>query len=190
MAVGDFAREFQILAAAKGIGLIPQVLMPWLSGLGHMDPVVHNAPSEVLDRLATAYLDLGGSPDAGLRRRKALMVDFVLGDNVIVELDEFQHFTSARNQTLDLYEGVEHGLDVDAYRGHCIRNMARADQYRAAKPASGFEFPGGRRAQRAYLDMVRDLLGPTYGVRVIRIPATHGIVDVAVQDLKAALNRL
>lgn len=188
MAVGDFAREFQIRAAEEGIDLVPQVAKSWLSGLGHLDPVVQDAPSEVLDRLATAYLSLGGSPDAGLRRRKPLMVDFTLGDTAIVELDEFQHFTSARYQTLDFYEGVEPGLDVDAYRGHCRRNMARADKYRAAKPASGFEFPGGRRAQRAYLDTVRDLLGPVYGVRVIRIPAPHGVVDLAVQGLKTALS--
>jgi hypothetical protein len=117
------------------------------------------------------------------------MVDFTLGDDIIVELDEFQHFTSARRQTLDFYEGVTHGLDLDSYRGHCRRTMDRADRYFAAKPASGFDWPGGRRAQRAYLDMVRDLLGPVYGERIVRVPAPHGLVDLEVRDLEHALDQ-
>ena len=163
---------------------------PWLSGLGHLDPAVEEASPEILDHLAAAYSSLGGSPDVSMRRRKPLMVDFTLGDDIIVELDEFQHFTSARLHTLDFYEDVSHGLDLNAYRGHCRRNLARADKYRTAKTASGFEFPGGRRAQRAYLDMVRDLLGPAYGETVIRIPAPHGLVEVAVRDLARTLDQL
>jgi len=187
MAVGDFAREFQALAAERGIELVAQASKPWLSGLGHLDPAVDEVSPKVLEHLAAAYSILGGSSDVSMRRRKPLMVDFTLGNDTIVELDEFQHFTSARLQTLDFYQDASHGLDLNSYRGHCRRTMVRADRYFAAKPATGFEFPGGRRSQRAYLDMVRDLLGPAYGERVIRIPAPHGSVNVAVRDLERAL---
>jgi hypothetical protein len=143
---------------------------------------------EVLSGLSAAFNLLGGNEAESLaKRRSQLRVDFLIEPSTIVELDEFQHFTSARLQTLDFYEGLDHGLDLSTYRRLCKRHGAAADRYRAAKPAAGFNFYGGRSAQRAYLDMCRDLLAPAFGERVIRIAAPTSSVEAAVYDLKRAL---
>ena len=55
------------------------------------------------------------------------------------------------------------------------------------KKAVDFPFPGGRTAQRAYFDACRDLLGPAFGYRVIRIPAPSRNVMAAVAALREAL---
>jgi hypothetical protein len=47
-----------------------------------------------------------------------------------------------------------------------------ADDYRRSKEARGFRRPGGRRAQRAYFDALRDLAIPALGFSpVIRVDA-------------------
>jgi hypothetical protein len=188
MAVGDFQLEFQRSAADRGVNLDAEQVLPWLSGLGHAEPEAQDAPQAVLDRLAEIHDALGG--DESLlrgKRRQPSRVDFLAQGQIIVELDEFQHFTSARLLTLDFYDGVEHGFEVDLYRRLCYQNVAKADAYRASKPAKDFPFPGGRRAQRAYLDMCRDLLGPAFGFRVIRIAAPQLSVAAAIGSLTAQL---
>jgi hypothetical protein len=147
-----------------------------------------SASPQVLASLSAAFDLLGGNEAESLaKRRSQLRVDFLIEPNTIVELDEFQHFTTARLQTLDLYEGLDHELDLSTYRRLCKRYSAEADRYRAAKPAAGFNFYGGRSAQRAYLDMCRDLLAPAFGERVIRVAAPTPSAEAAVYDLKRAL---
>ena len=188
MAVGDFEREFEVRASERGIRLEPSVRLPWLSGFGHVEPEAASAPPALLRRLADIHATLGGS-ESKLRgkRRRLLPVDFTLPGQIIVELDEFQHFTSARLRTLDYYNGLEHDLEIPMYRRLCARYMTRADAYRRAKEAPDFPFSGGRTAQRAYLDACRDLLAPAFGYRVIRIPAPSGDVMTAVTTLERVL---
>lgn len=188
MAVGDFEREFMAAAAAQGIDLEPAVRLPWLSGLGHTEPEANSAPLALREQLAALHSALGGS-DTKLhgKRRQALRVDFTFPGRFIIELDEFQHFTSSRLMTLDYYAGLDHDLDIGVYRRLCVRHMAEADAYRRTKEAADFPFPGGRTAQRAYLDACRDLLGPAFGYRIIRIAAPSGSVAAAASDLYRAL---
>lgn len=188
MAVGEFEREFMARAAEAGIGLEPALRLSWLSGLGHAEPEALSASPALLDRLADIHLALGGS-DSKLRgkRRSMLAVDFALPGRIIVELDELQHFTSSRLRSLDYYDGIDHDLDIATYRKLCARHMTDADAYRRTKEAADFPFPSGRTAQRAYLDACRDLLGPAFGYRVIRIPAPSGSVTAAVAALEQAL---
>lgn len=188
MAVGDFARAFQAAAHRAGIPLRPGTGVPWLSGWGHQDPGVRTAPAEVLERLAFAHGQLGGNAGAlGMKRRRRPGLDFWLGDNIAVELDELQHFTRYRLQTLDYYHGLRHGVDLPAYRLWCQRHQAQANRAFAHKTATDFAFPGGRAAQRAYLDLARDLLGPVFGCRVLRVPAAEGDVGTAVNRLQGLL---
>jgi hypothetical protein len=63
----------------------------------------------------------------------------------------------------------------------------RADRYRAGKPTRDFPFAGGRRAQRAYFDAFRDLVAPSFGLRVLRVPAPECDGALAYQRLHAAL---
>ena len=188
MGVGDLQREVEALAIARGLEIRRGDTFDWLSGLGHAEPAAQNAPPEVLERLAQIHAALGGD-DTRLRgkRRQPAPVDFTLPGSTIIELDEIQHFTSARRHSLDLYESIEHNLDVDRYRELCGRYSSEADRYRRTKEARDFPFPGGRSAQRAYLDAVRDLMAPAFGHRVIRIPAIVGGADAAVAELIAAL---
>jgi hypothetical protein len=137
-----------------------------------------------LVRLATIHAELGG--DAALlasKRTSRPKVDLILGDAMAVEVDEFQHFTTSRLRTLGRYDGIDVGFDVDRYEALCVQHAQRADAYRRAKTAVEFPFPGGRTAQRAYLDAVRDLLGPPHGWTVIRIPAPEGDLGAALQEL-------
>lgn len=122
MAVGDFEREFMAAAAAQGIELESAVRFPWLSGLGHAEPEAQSAPCPLLEQVAALHNALGGA-DSKLRekRRRLLAVDFTLSGRIIVELDEFQHFTSSRLTSLDYYDDFDHDLDIPTYRKLCTR---------------------------------------------------------------------
>jgi len=190
MAVGDFQTSFQREAQLRGIDLTPEQTLNWLSGHGHLEEAAASAPTETRERLGEIHAALGGSPQGlSSKQRRLLPVDFLIGPRIIVELDETQHFTSARLRTLDFYDGLQHGLDVPRYRQLCIRHADSADAYWAQKTAADFLFPGGRSAQRAYLDAVRDLLGPAFEYHVIRIPTPGKDVRLAVDELVTALGK-
>jgi hypothetical protein len=115
----------------------------------------------------------GDEPLVRAKAQRPLSPDFVLPNGQLVEVDEIQHFTSDRLRTLELYPPeVSLGFDLGFYRDLCDRHHRTADRYRADKTATDFPFPGGRRAQRAFLDAVRDLLAPYLaGHPVLRVPA-------------------
>jgi hypothetical protein len=191
MPVDDFARLVLTEARARGVELVWKPRFPWLSGKGHIEPAAQSAPSRTLDRLAAIHEALGGDPSLlRAKRRKEPESDFLWGERTIIELDEFQHFSTARLRSLDFYGGFRVGFDVVRYRRLCNEHRARADKYRASKEAKDFPVPGSRTAQRAYLDTVRDLIGPAMEYRVIRIPAPEEDVEMAVQDLVTALENL
>jgi hypothetical protein len=107
----------------------------------------------------------------------------------IVELDEEQHFTSARLRTFELYPSdVRIVYDAADYRALARTLRMRADRYRASKRAVDFPFPGGRRAQRAYFDAVRDLLAPFFGLTVCRVPAPERNAGVALARFMSILD--
>jgi hypothetical protein len=101
--------------------------------------------------LAQIFTGLGGQGDVQSGKRiTPLPGDFYhASTGTFIETDEFQHFTTFRLRTLELYPpDVPLGFDKDQYTGLCRQLADRADKYRATKAATGFG-PGGRQRQRA-----------------------------------------
>jgi hypothetical protein len=53
-----------------------------------------------------------------------------------------------------------------------------------------FPFAGARRAQRAYFDAFRDLAAPSFGLRVLRIPAPECDGRLTFERFTAAMTEL
>jgi very-short-patch-repair endonuclease len=151
-------------------------------------------PESTLRLLRTIYEWLGGDEDAlaGKRAGSSPRPDFLLPlASLIVEVDEIQHFTTDRLRTLELYpEAALLAFDVGEYRTRISQWSSVANNYRAAKPAVDFPHPGGRRAQRAYFDAVRDLVAPSFGWTVRRVPAPECNATTATARLTTRLTEL
>jgi hypothetical protein len=177
--VGDCQREFAAAAAADGIELSAQ-RFSWICQQGHFGlpedderPEIEKA-RELLSRI---YLKLGGDEDVlAAGRPTALGGDFLHEPTgTLIEIDEEQHFTSARLTTLGLYpESLPLGFSLAHYKALCRKHRLKSDRYRAAKEARGFG-PGGRTKQRAYYDALRDVAAPALGhPPLVRIDAVYG----------------
>lgn len=184
MPVGECQAEFAAAAVEDGFELRRQSF-PWLCEQGHFGLIQQGSASatdeerieaarDVLGRILEA---LNGDPDqlAG-GRTTPLRGDFVHEPTgLLIEIDEFQHFTSFRLAALDLYpDHVPLGFDRERYRLLCREWRGKADAYRRTKTARVFG-PGGRQRQRAYYDALRDL--GTWAVGrppLLRVDATHG----------------
>lgn len=175
MPVGDCQREFGEAAAADGIALTPAPRFAWLCERGHLE--LRDVAVETADALEQIYTSLGGDPAVlATARTSPLRGDYLHEPTAtLVEIDEIQHFTSARLLALDAYpRDAAVGFDIDRYKELCHRHRAKADKYRAAKAARGFG-PGGRIRQRAYYDALRDLAAPAMGhPPLVRIAAPDG----------------
>ena len=128
------------------------------------------------------YLALGGDLEVlATARAVALPGDFVHEPTgTLFEIDESQHFTSARLTTLDLYpDDVPLGYDIGHYKTLCQRWRQASDGYYRTKAARGFGV-GGRQRQRAYYDALRDLAAPALG----RPPVVR--VDAPLRDGRGA----
>ena len=103
--------------------------------------------------------------------------------NFIFELDELQHFSTARLKTCELYPSdLQIAFDIQKYQLYCQMYHEKADKYRRSKTTVDFNFIGGRTAQRAYLDCFRDILPPLHGLNpTIRI-AEFEIEEVTKND--------
>lgn len=108
------------------------------------------------------FKSLNGDINANQSKRSvALNCDAYFGGkyNFIFEFDEFQHFSSARLKTIELYPtNLKLNFDLKTWKNLCLTHKDRADNYRKTKTTTDFKFAGGRTAQRAYLDCFRDLL--------------------------------
>jgi hypothetical protein len=183
--VGKTQAAFRAQAEADGVDLDAQSL-PWICEQGHygllrmadasQDEVIALRAMVAADALERIFLRLGG--DLGclkVGRPTPLRGDFLHPESkTLVEIDEFQHFTTSRLNTFQDYPAdLPVGYDVSAYRKLCLAWSRDADKYRANKEARCFG-AGGRRRQRAYYDPVRALAAPAVGYApVIRIPAPH-----------------
>ncbi len=171
MPVGDCQEAFRLAAATDGVSLVG-LRHPWLNQRGHLGlpDEAHGAHAA----LETIFLALGGLPSLlEGARTTALPNDFFHeATGTLVEVDEFQHFTSHRLLALSLYPAKSPlGFDRDEYMALCRETAPKADKYRASKEAKCFG-PGGRQRQRAYNDALRDLAAPALGhPGVIRAPA-------------------
>lgn len=192
MARGDCQREFAEAAAEAGVILTGQSF-PWLCQQGHLALPDGGVARDALTKI---YRMLGGDAELlSTARTTRLTGDFVHEPTrTLIEIDEHQHFTSARLLTLDLYPvEVELGFDLDAYREMCKKWRGQADRAFAHRSARGFP-TGGRQRQRAYYDALRDLATPAMGhPPLIRIAAPHDNGRAAFKQhrdrLLAALDR-
>jgi hypothetical protein len=168
MAVGDCQRRFALAPAQDGIVLSTQSF-DWLCQQGHLVlPEAAAAARQVLERI---YLALGGDLDAlAAGRSTPLRGDFFHAPSgTLIEIDESQHFTSARLKTLELYpENATLGFEMVRYQALCHAWQGEADGYYRTKAARGFG-SSGRQRQRAYYDALRDLAAPAMGYGLIRI---------------------
>lgn len=159
---GDTETAFQAAALADGVPLI-RARFGWVNQRGHLGLPPEAEP--VMSTLVEIFQALGGiEVEQAAKRLTALPGDFLHEESgLCIEIDEHQHFTSARALTLDLYpKDVPLGFDIHAYKALCVEWAQKSDKYRAAKPAIGFG-DGGRQRQRAYNDALRDLVTPLMG---------------------------
>jgi hypothetical protein len=193
--VGATEDTFARLAAANSVDFERGVSQDWLTNKGHLEEKIRVTLDEQAGlALDTIYRTLGGDEKLLLEKRGGSnpRIDFVLArQTLIVEVDEIQHFTSDRLTSLDLYPPrTNFEFDVEEYRSLVVRWRKTGDGYRAAKPTRDFPFAGGRRAQRAYFDALRDLAAPSLGWRVLRLPAPECDGAVAYARFKVALKAL
>lgn len=117
----------------------------------------------LIDRI---FVNLGGNSKAD-KPIRSLSCDAYFGGpfNFILEIDERQHFGSARPKALELYPpDLQVGFDIQEYTAHCREHYLKADKCWRSKTTKDFDFSGGRTAQRAYLDCFRDILPTLHGL--------------------------
>jgi hypothetical protein len=177
------------IAAAEGVELAMGRPMPWLSGRGHHNELVQReSPPALVAVLAGIHHSLGGLDEvlAAKRAGNPPTPDLVhVATGCLVEVDEVQHFTTAREATLLRYpSGLRVGFDVDEYLALIEQWRPKADAAYAHRVSSDFPHAGGRQAQRAYNDALRDVLAPTF--------TGHPVIRVAVpgRSMDGVLNRL
>jgi hypothetical protein len=180
----------EIIAEARSRGIRVQAGGPlrWLTARGHLDPLVQReAPADVLEVLDQVHQTLGGDRRAlarkvGVGPRPDLCVS---GTGQLVDVDGVQHFTTARLASLARYPSrFTLGFSLDDYRSLIDTWMSKAHAVFTPRASTDFAFAGGRRAQRAYYDALKDLLAPTFtGYSLVRLP-------VPERDARAAVNRL
>lgn len=183
-------------ARAAGIPLSPGGKVHWLSTRGHLaDSLQGVVPAELLGALAAMHQQLGGDDQllAGKKGGNHPVPDLIHDElGCVIEVDEVQHFTTARARTFDLYPGtIRLGYSLDEYVGLVHRWKASGDRNFAHQTAADFPEQGGRQSQRAYNDALRDLLAPTFtGYPVIRIAAPDRSMRTALVQLQGALEHL
>jgi hypothetical protein len=191
MTRGDCEKAFEQAAAADGIVLIRQSL-PWITRRGHL-ALTDERAAHAREALTAIFEALGG--ETGELEAQAfarLPGDFLHEPTgTLIEVDERQHFTSARLQTLRLYPpDIPVGFDREHYEGLCrrLQGVANRDFSHRSAPAFG---PGGRTRQRAYFDSLRDLSAPAMGrPPVIRIDAPHSNGAAAYRQHRVRLTQL
>ena len=81
----------------------------------------------------------------------------------IVEIDEAQHFNQFRACTLDVYEGIPVAFDVPAYGAGCsAKSRLEGGGFAKPKPPL-FPGDGGRHRQRAFRDLLADVVPLEHG---------------------------
>lgn len=159
---GDCEAAFQSAAAQDGVTLV-RATAPWLNQRGHFGLPLETGAA--ITTMSAILVLLGGDPVAQQAKRTTpLPGDFVhSGSGTYIEVDEHQHFTSARLATLNAYPpGTKLGFELDRYLDLCQQWSERSDSYYRRNQAPGFG-PGGRQRQRAYHDALRDLATPALG---------------------------
>lgn len=187
--------ETAVLTEARtgGVGLRVGSSLRWLTVRGHLDPIVQReAPAEIVDALDELHSTLGGNRRALARKQTGLIhPDLVVAaTGQLVEVDELEHFTAARLATLCGYSSkITFGFSIDDYKELIDTWKSKANAVFTQRWSSDFDFVGGRRAQRAYYDVLKDWLAPTFtGYPVLRVAVPDGDARSAASRLAGALN--
>ena len=190
MPVGDAERAFQDAAAADGIEL-ERARLPWVNRRGHFH--LPEAAAAAREPLQVIFDALGGiRADQAAKGTQSLPGDFIhQPTGTLIEIDEFQHFTSFRRQALMLYPSdTPLGYSLTRYLELCDEWSPRADRYRHGRRAVGFG-PSGRPRQRAYNDSLRDITAPAMGrPPIVRVPVLDGDGAAAYSAVRDRLGQL
>ena len=110
------------------------------------------------------------------RRRVDAVIRYLDGSSRVLEFDERQHFTSSRLATLSYYDDIAVAFDAELWRRRSAELSGREPRGGFARPCPPlFPGPGGRHRQRAFRDLLADVL-----------PAVHDWRPTArIQDLQA-----
>ncbi|MGK3949155.1 DUF7255 family protein [Microbacterium sp. K2] len=180
MAVGDVERAVAEAATTTGVSLVAMPRVDWLNTHGHF--MLPDAAASAVRALQRVFDELGGNEEEQRSKRwGSLPSDLLhLESRTMVEVDEMQHFTSFR--LLTLRAAPSGAVDRDRYAELCGRWSPQADRYRASKVAKGFPGSHGRARQRAYNDLLRDIVAPLMGYRMVRVP----VPGLSADDARAA----
>jgi hypothetical protein len=162
MPVGDCQKAFRDAASSDGVQL-EERRHDWLTQRGHLE-LLERVP-EVARLLREIFHALGGDEALLAGARQTLLPNdyFHVPTRTLVEVDELQHFTSARALTLSMYPAdAVLGFDLAHYKSLCAEHAVRADRQYAHRSARCFG-DRGRQRQRAYNDALRDLAAPALG---------------------------
>ncbi len=205
MPVGDSHLAFAEAAAQDGVALSTSARFDWLTEMGHLtlddvaaDPPASTTPEALgaaAESLEGIYRGLGGDLDVltACRATYVLPLDlFHEPSGTMIEIDEAEHFTSFRLETLDAYPpDTPLGFDLDEYRELCREHAEKMDRFQKNLPAKGWGF-GGLQRERAYRDALLDLAAPAMGhlpvVRIVAIDADGAAAYARNQD--SLLDRL
>ena len=111
------------------------------------------------------------------KKNVSLRCDFVCeSKKLIIEYDERQHFTKAREITLDCYKDLSFSYDIDLWKKACNDINAKDNN------------PVNRDEIRAYYDSVRDIEAAKHGYRLVRI--MHGQIDFEKEGAKEQLVKI
>jgi len=189
-------QPFLKMARAAGIPISEGKAVSWLSGRGHFNECLPGqAPLEVIGILGQIHEGLGGdSVVLGRKAEGSRPIPDLIHEELgcIIEIDEVQHFTTARLRTFEWYPAeADLGFDLLEYQRLSAKWASTGDRAFRHKVSADFPSPGGRQAQRAYNDALRDLLAPVFtGLPVIRIPVPDRSLSGAVDRLSSVLERL
>ncbi len=182
--------DHDVMAAARGRGLdlAAAPALPWLTDRGHLAPTVQReAPIEVIDRLDALHASLGGDRRVLARQSTAPQrVGLVVRTSgQLVAVDDVGHFTADRLASLEAYPSNNVlGFNLDHYRQLIEAWRDKAAAVFTKRWSADFDFAGGRRAHRAYMDAVADLLTPIFtGLPLVRLALPDRDVIVAVDRL-------
>lgn len=175
-------------ARTRGVGLRIGSSLRWLTVRGHLDPIVQReAPTAIVEALDELHSSLGGDRRALARKQTgSIHPDLIVAaTGQLVEVDEVEHFTMARLATLSGYSSkIPFGFSIDDYKELIDTWKSKANAVFTQRWSPDFDFVGGRRAQRAYYDALKDWLAPTFtGYPVLRLAVPDG-------DARSAAGRL
>lgn len=162
----------------NGAAVLEEVCPTWLMRPGREEA------GDAWPTLAAAYTALTGLQLPNVappreRRRLDVLLTWGSGREQIVEVDEEQHFTPERFITLDHYPpDTPLGFDIDEWRARCaVPRKPRGGGWGRSCPPL-FPGKGGRHRQRAFRDMLADLLSLQYGwLPTVRIDVTRSVIS-------------